>query len=157
MEKFLIAHIGHTTETCEHITWWKPDSRGYTVCIDKAGIYTTNEARSICRSSLCIAVPQNVAQKLARSTPYYRGGGGMLARLYDGGPHSVVENSREGWKALMAARIDCGKTDKPTPISRGKARAIYLDGAILEAIQAHRAAQAVAKEGAQGCSQHGQN
>lgn len=142
MEKFLIAHIGHTTKWCGHITWWKPDSCGYTVCIDKAGIYMEGEARSICRSGLCIAVPKADVQKLARSTPFYRAGGGILARMYDGGPHSVVENSREGWKALMAARLDCGKADKPTPISKAKAGAIYLDGAILETIQAQRAAQA---------------
>jgi hypothetical protein len=29
--EYLIAHIGHTTKSHEHITWWKPDSRGYTV------------------------------------------------------------------------------------------------------------------------------
>lgn len=123
---YLIAHIGHTTKWCEHITWWKPDSRGYTVCIDKAGRYSKDEARSICRTGLCIAVRQARAAMLARSTPYYRQGGGTLALLYDGGPHSVVPNDRAAWKALMDLRLDCGKADKPTPITTTRARAIYL-------------------------------
>jgi len=125
MNLYLIAHIGHTTKWCEHVTWWKPDSRGYTVCIEKAGLYNEDEARSICRSSLCIAVPKPAAEPISRTTPYYRRSGGDLARLYDGGPHRVVPNGKKEWAALMQARMDCGKTDRPTPIG-AKARAIYL-------------------------------
>jgi hypothetical protein len=124
--EYLIAHIGHTTKTHEHLTWWKPESRGYTVCIDKAGLYSEAEARGICQSRLCIAVPKDEAAKLARTTPYYRMSNGDLARLYDGGPHAVVPNGRNEWKALMAAAMDCSvKPDKPTPIG-AKARAVYL-------------------------------
>ncbi|MFN3732204.1 hypothetical protein [Comamonas testosteroni] len=124
--EYLIAHIGHTTKSCEHLTWWKPDSRGYTVCIEKAGLYTEAEARGICRSSFCIAVVKDEAAKLARSTPYYRKSNGDLARLYDGGPHAVVPNGRNEWKVLMGVAMDCGqKPDKPTPIG-AKARAVYL-------------------------------
>lgn len=125
MSMYLIAHIGHTTKWNEHVTWWKPDSRGYTVCIEKAGLYSEDEARSICRHGSCIAVRKDEAAKLARGTPYYRQGGGMLARLYDGGDHIVVPNGKDEWAALMASRMDCGKTERPTPIGT-KARAIYL-------------------------------
>lgn len=127
MSQYLIAHIGHTTKWCEHITWWNPDSKGYTVCIDKAGIYSEDAARSICRVGLCIAMPKEVAEPLARPTPYYRRSDGTLNKLYDGGPHRVVANSRNEWKALLAARLaNCAQPDKPTPISTAKARAIYL-------------------------------
>ncbi len=125
MSEFLIAHIGHTTKSCEHITWWKPDSRGYTVCIEKAGLYSEQEARSICQYGSCIAVRKPVAEPISRPTPYFRRPNGELQKLYDGGPHRVVPNSRTEWQALMQARIQCGETEKATPIG-AKARAIYL-------------------------------
>ena len=125
MADYLIAHIGHTTKWCEHITWWKPDSRGYTVCIDKAGLYGEDEARSICQSSLCIAVRKPAAAELAKTTPYYRAPGGELRLLYDGGPHVVVPNLRPSWDALLATRLDGGKPDRPTPIG-AKSRAIHV-------------------------------
>lgn len=132
MSEYLIAHIGHTTKSDEHICWWKPDSRGYTVCIEKAGLYSEKAARGICCGGLCIAVPKADAQKLAKSTPYFRAGrAGRLALMYDGGPHAVVPNGKEEWRALMAARLDCGKPDKPTPIG-AKARAIYLPCNIVD-------------------------
>jgi hypothetical protein len=127
MTQYLIAHIGHSTKWCEHITWWNPDSRGYTVCIDKAGLYSEHDARSICRVGLCIAVAKDVAEPLSRSTPYYRRSDGELAKLYDGGPHKVVANCLKDWKILLAGRLaNCAHPDRPTPISTAKARAVYL-------------------------------
>lgn len=124
---YLIAHIGHTTKSHEHITWWKPDSRGYTVCIDKAGLYGEDEARSICQYRSCIAVTKSVAEQIARPTPYYRRSNGTLDKLYDGGPHRVVPNDLASWKLLLSGRLEnCAKPEKPTPISTSKARAIYL-------------------------------
>lgn len=132
MSDYLIAHIGHTTKWCEHISWWKPDSRGYTLCIDKAGLYTEAESRSICQSGICIAVPKSVAAKLSRTTPYYRRADGTLNKLYDGGPHTVVPNDLEVWRALFSGRLGgCAHPEKPTPIG-AKARAIYLDGIVAE-------------------------
>jgi hypothetical protein len=126
MAEHLIAHIGHTTKGCEHILWWKPCSRGYTVCIDKAGRYNEDEASRICATGENIAVPWASVPQLAWSTPYYRRSNGTLAKLYDGGPHRPVPNSREAWGWLMNARIlQHVKPQKPTPIG-AKARAIYL-------------------------------
>ena len=128
MSQYLIAHIGHTTKWCEHVTWWKPDSRGYTVCVDKAGRYSEAEARSICQHGECIAVPVAAVEGLARTTPYYRQSNGTLAKLYDGGPHRPVPNSREAWTALKAANIvSAPRWTKPTPIAAAKARAIYVE------------------------------
>jgi hypothetical protein len=129
MSDYLIAHIGHTRKDCEHITWWKPDSRGYTFCIDKAGLYDEAEARSICSGGgACIAVPKSVAAPLAHTTPYYRRADGTLNKLYDGGPHAVVPNDLQIWKTLLSGRLErCDHPDKPTPIG-AKARAIYIDG-----------------------------
>lgn len=127
MTTYLIAHIGHTIKGQEHITWWRPESRGYTLCIDKAGLYSEDEARSICSTSICIAVPKEVAEPIARSTPYYRRSDGTLNKLYDGGPHRVVPNDLSAWKVLMSGRLaNCAHPAKPTPISVSKARAIYL-------------------------------
>lgn len=129
MTQYLIAHIGHTPKHHEHVCWWKPDSMGYTICIDKAGRYSENEAREICQHGGCIAVPQQAVEPLARSTPYYRRSNGRLDKLYDGGPHRPVENEAQAWRNLLNNRLMCSKTtEKPTPINANKARAIYLDG-----------------------------
>lgn len=126
---YLIAHIGHTHKGYEHIIWWAPDSRGYTICIEKAGLYSEDQARGVCVNESCIAVRKAVAEPLARSTPYYRRSDGRLYRLYDGGPHRPVPNELRVWKHLLAGRLArCAHPIKPTPISAAKARAIYLDG-----------------------------
>lgn len=126
MSQYLIAHIGHTTKDSEHITWWKPDSRGYTYCIDKAGRYDEDEASQICRYGSCIAIPFLAVVAVARSTPHYRRIDGTLNKLYDGGPHRVTPNSIEAWTHLKGKRLDLGRHEKPTPISAKKARSIYL-------------------------------
>jgi hypothetical protein len=125
--QYLIAHIGHTIKDHEHITWWKPDSKGYTMCIDKAGRYDEWEARSICIYGSCIAVLADDADEVARSTPYYRRGDGALNKLYDGGPHRVAPNAIEVWRHLLANRLEKLPHEKPTPISAKKARSIYVD------------------------------
>ena len=128
---YLIAHIGHTQREHEHVCWWKADSRGYTICIDKAGRYSADEAAAICRPGYeCIAVAVADVEPLARSTPYYRRSNGTLAELYDGGPHRPVPNSRGCWDALLLSRVypaQSVKAGRPTPVGV-KARAIYLDG-----------------------------
>ena len=35
----------------EHGSWWRPHSRGYTVDIKQAGLYTKKVAREICESA----------------------------------------------------------------------------------------------------------
>lgn len=131
MIEYLIAHVGHTTKSSEHVVWWKPDSKGYTICIDKAGRYTSEQVAKICRSGECIGVPVDNVEPLARSTPYYRLSNGTLGKLYDGGPHRPVPNSIGSWHALMNSRAPADrKAVKPTPITASKARAIYLDGLV---------------------------
>jgi hypothetical protein len=126
--KYLIAHIGHTLKSHEHVCWWNPDSCGYTICIDKAGRYSGDEARSICKDPRCIAVLVQHVEPLARTTPYFRRSDGSVNKLYDGGPHRPVPNELAAWKQLLAARLaGCAHPIKPTPISGTKARAIYLD------------------------------
>jgi hypothetical protein len=127
MSQYLIAHIGHTIKDHEHITWWNPDSKGYTICISKAGLYEEREARQICLYGSSIAVPKATAETVARSTPYYSRMGGTLNKLYDGGPHRVVPNSIEAWKHVLSNRLAKLPHEKPTPISAKKARAIYID------------------------------
>lgn len=130
-EQYLIAHIGHTTKSYEHVVWWNPESKGYTICTDKAGRYSADQAARICSTGECIAVPVADAKEQARTTPYFRRYDGKLAKLYDGGPHAPVENSKVAWAHLMQRRLSVElsprcKVEKPTPIG-AKARAIYLD------------------------------
>jgi hypothetical protein len=129
----LIAHVGHTHREHEHITWWKPDSRGYTICIEKAGAYAEDEAQRICRLDFrLVAVPKHVAEHVCVSTPYYRRSNGTLAKLYDGPSHRPVPNTADAWKHLIEGRMSwCAKPDKPTPIGAKKSRAIYIDAALL--------------------------
>ena len=128
MAEFLIAHIGHTQKHNQHIVWWKPDSKGYSICIDKAGRYSEEEATSICQWGECIAVPVSAAESLARSTPYYRRANGTLAKLYDGDSHRPVDNDAQAWRHLLNTRLLCSKTTtKPTLVPASKANAIYLD------------------------------
>ena len=124
--QYLIAHIGHTQKWSEHICWWRPESRGYTICIDKAGLYSADEAKAICQYGGCVAVEKTLAEELARSHPYYRLPNGNLAPLYDGDSHRPVPNSKEAWsKLLFAHPFSTPKLSRPTPIG-ARARAIYL-------------------------------
>ena len=126
MSHYLIAHIGHTTKSHEHILWWMPQGRGYTFCIEQAGLYDLKEAAAICETGICLAVAQADVQPIARTTPYFRKSDGSLAKLYDGGDLVVVANNKHAWDALMAARIHPEhRALKPTLIG-AKARAIYL-------------------------------
>jgi len=129
--EYLIAHIGHTHKHSEHVHWWKPKSAGYTICIDKAGRYSAEEAAEICARSngVCIAVTPEGVEPLALSTPYYRLPNGTLAAMYDGGPHRPVPNSHEAWGALLRPSpfgLAQQRTESPRPIGR-RATAIYLD------------------------------
>lgn len=130
MSEYLIAHIGHTNKSYEHIQWWRPDSKGYTICIDTAGLYSESRARGICTDGICIAVKKSVAEEISRGTPYFRNYKGNLARLYDGDSHKVVENNKEAWKHLFENLLSgCGKPEKPTPMG-AKSRAIYLPAGV---------------------------
>lgn len=127
MTQYLIAHIGHTQRHNQHVCWWKPDSRGYTICVDKAGRYSEEEASRICFTGECIAVPVASVESLARSTPYFRRQNGMLQKMYDGDSHRPVDNEAQAWRQLMSARLLCSKTtEKPTPTPPSKATSIYL-------------------------------
>lgn len=134
MTTYLIAHIGHTLKQHEHVTWWKPNSVGYTICIDKAGHYHQTEAVRICQTGLCIAVQLHTAELLAKTTPFYRTNDGELVAMYDGQPHRPIENSAKVWRHLLGARLQCSDaTAKPTPIPMSRARAIYLPKALQAA------------------------
>lgn len=131
MSAYVIAHVGHTTKSTEHVVWWAANRRGYTLCVGRAGRYSEAEARSICRDGTeCVAIPVSGAEKLARSLPYYRTLAGTLNPLYDAAV-APVENSRKAWNALLAARLHTSPSmPKPTPMPRHKSRAIYLDGIV---------------------------
>lgn len=126
MSHYIIAHIGHSTKWSEHIHWWKPESMGYTFCLERAGLYDLKEAEAICDNGLCIAVSKFDAEKIAKGEPFYRRSDGELARMYDGHCVAVVPNSADAWSHLFLSCISPSrKIDRPTPIGK-KARAVYL-------------------------------
>jgi hypothetical protein len=48
----------------DYILWWKPDSKGYTHDLNKAGLYTAEEAQSICAMrGEEVAWPEDVIKK----------------------------------------------------------------------------------------------
>lgn len=112
MTNYYIASIKHTNRYHEHITWWGPDSCGYTPVVgDRIGEYDADFAREHNTGMDYIAVPVEAVQALLSAEPEYKPG----ARFYDQrGP--VVENTRENWQALIAASMIEGRYSKPKPV-----------------------------------------
>ncbi len=69
-KRFYIFSAKHTKPGDESLTWWRPNSRGYTWSLDAAGVYDEAEAREICEPSRgdCVAVPVAVARKFTNPT-----------------------------------------------------------------------------------------
>lgn len=130
MNNFIVLHVGHTTQYHEHIQLWAPESKGYVVCIDRAGRYSEEEARRICNGCCeCVAVPYDYLNKFARSTPYYlRERTGTVAKFYDGDSHRPIQNSKQDWKIILKSDRLIGKC-KPTPAR--SFRSFYIDGVDL--------------------------
>lgn len=113
----VIASLKHTNKDGEHIIFWRPDHRGYTAVLERAGHYNDAESAKLNDGLDCLAVPFDAVVVLARPTPYYKPG----AKFYDfEGP--VVDNTRANWNRLIAASIEAGRTTaKPKPeVFRGK-------------------------------------
>lgn len=48
---------------------------------------------------------------------------------HERGPHRPVDNDAQAWRHLLSNRLLCSKTtERPTPMTSSKRRAIYLDG-----------------------------
>ena len=56
------------------VLWWKPNSRGYTLELNEAGLYTKEQAESICkvRPPVERAIPREIAQAAAASKVHRR-------------------------------------------------------------------------------------
>ena len=122
---YYIASLKHTNKGHEHITFWGPLHRSYTVVIgDCIGNYDEAEAATLNDGFDCLAVPVALVERLQSPEPYYKPG----ARFYDQrGP--VVDNTRSKWNSLIAGSFQAGRTYKPKPEPfRGKRRAIFTEG-----------------------------
>lgn len=113
-EEFYIVSVCHTPRRDRYITFWRPDNRGYAYPLSWAGKY----AKDRVMDSLGyyndgwnnIAVRCDAVDPLAVAPAK-----GMIDN--DAGP--VVPNSRESWKALLAAVIQKpGARPRPTPNPR---------------------------------------
>lgn len=83
--RFYLLSLKHTKGSDGHLTWWRPDSRGYCWSLTHAGLYDEAEAKQTERASMhdgmrsCVAVPEAVAKAEA----YYvvENNGGTLEKL----------------------------------------------------------------------------
>lgn len=122
---YYIASLKHTNKGHEHITFWGPEHRSYTMVFGVyMGKYDETEAIKLNDGVDCIAVPTDVVHAMQSPEPYYKPG----ARFYDQrGP--VVNNTRTNWNALISGSLQTGLTSKPKPEPfRGKRRAIFTEG-----------------------------
>ena len=73
MSKYFILSIKHTKPSENSFTWWGPNRRGYYWDLNAAGVYSREEAESICDGSDHVAVPCEKARKAAHShVPFSR-------------------------------------------------------------------------------------
>lgn len=116
----IILSIKHTIRDDEHIRFWRPNERGYTPVLERAGHYSDEVAARWNDGLDCLAVPFDAVVKLATPTPYYKPG----AQFYDE-PGPVVDNTRANWNKLISASLAAGRRYKPKPeVFRGKRRTI---------------------------------
>lgn len=102
MENFYVISVHHTLKCNRFILFWRPDDRGYTYRLSTAGKYDRERVighlgyyNSGCSN---IAVPVEVAESLAvQTTP---------ADMLDGPDGPAVLNTKENWRALLAAVIE---------------------------------------------------
>jgi hypothetical protein len=100
---FYIASLKHTNKHHEHITFYGPDSRGYTLVIGESiGKYTLQEAAKLNDGIDCLAIPVDDVHALLSPEPYYRHQSGAPHRVYDQrGP--VLDNTKDIWAMLAMA------------------------------------------------------
>jgi len=115
----VIASLKHTRKDHEHIVFWRPDHRGYTPVLDRAGLYSEIDSADLNDGVDCIAIPMSAAVAVAVPTPFFK----PERQFYDEAG-CVVENTRANWNALVKASIEAGRqTEKPKPeVFRGKRR-----------------------------------
>lgn len=101
MSRYYIASLKHTNQNHEHIVWWQHFHCGYTPVVGEyIGSYCYGEACSLNDGRDHIAVPVEAVEELLGAEPLYADD----KRFYDQrGP--VVDNTRENWAALIAARL----------------------------------------------------
>lgn len=72
-KSWIVISFEHSCSGDEGLTFWRPNSRGYTVFLSAAGRYTKQEAESICKEANFseieeIAIHMSDAEKLAEQT-----------------------------------------------------------------------------------------
>lgn len=96
MSRYIVIAVCHTNRQHEYITLWRPDDRGYTPVVPRAGLYEREhvaEHLSYYNGGPHIAVPAHVVTALGVEPPH---------GFFDyAGP--AVPNTRSSWDALVAA------------------------------------------------------
>jgi hypothetical protein len=122
---YYIVSLKHTHKYHEHIVFWGPNDCGYTPVVGTyIGTYGEVRASRLNDGQSYIAVPVEAVTALLSPEPYYK----QDSKFYDQhGP--VVDNTRQNWNALIAARLSApqGNSVKPKPeVFRGKRRSFAL-------------------------------
>lgn len=97
MKLFYILSKKWTARKDETLTWWCPDQKGYTTNIDRAGIYSEEDALSICRGCHGASVPVSCEDVKAFATRQVGKQNETLKWLYDkfeGQEYDYKEESR---------------------------------------------------------------
>lgn len=96
MSEFIVVAVCHTTRDHSYITFWRPDDRGYTPVVPRAGRYSGEQIAQhldYYNTGYHVAVPAALIEDMGTEPP---------AGFFDyGGP--AVLNTRANWKLILAA------------------------------------------------------
>lgn len=72
MSQFYIVSVKHTLKTCDYILLWKPEAKGYTYSLERAGKFSREEVMgelsSYNNGTYTVAIPCEVLEHLSTTS-----------------------------------------------------------------------------------------